>query len=205
MGKVASADMWWLRFCTWSRAQLCREPMRDVPFSGDAAMSSAQVFFTLIILANAVFIGVETQYYIDHPDNARWDFFYVTASFTALFVFELIMRILAYGKKVFCSSDDWMWGWLDLTICITSVLQLTDDFSVLTQQDAGESSTNSSVRAFRIIRVARILRAVRVVRVLRFVTALRTLVMSIFHTLKALFWALVLLFLIVYVFATLLL
>ena len=33
----------------------------------------------------------------------------------------------------------------------------------------------------------------------------RTLVMSIFHTLKALFWALVLLILIVYVFATLLL
>ena len=36
-----------------------------------------------------------------------------------------------------------------------------------------------------------------------FVTALRTLVTSIFHTLKSLFWALVLLFLIVYVFANL--
>eukprot|EP00439_Symbiodinium_sp_Y106_P036461 s2504_g4.t1 len=96
-----------------------------------------------------------------------------------------------------------MWGWLDVTICITGVLQLTDDFYLLTQHGDGDSSTNSSVRAFRIIRVARILRAVRVVRVLRFVTALRTLVMSIFHTLKALFWALVLLILIVYVFATL--
>ena len=41
-----------------------------------------------------------------------------------------------------------MWGWLDLTICITSVLQLTDDFSVLTQQDAGESSLlNLSTRS----------------------------------------------------------
>lgn len=162
-----------------------------------------EVFFTLIILSNAIFIGIETQHYIDYPDDARWDFFYVTVVFTTLFIFELIMRVLAYGRKVFCGSDDWMWGWLDVTICITGVLQLTDDFYLLTQHGDGDSSTNSSVRAFRIIRVARILRAVRVVRVLRFVTALRTLVMSIFHTLKALFWALVLLILIVYVFATL--
>ena len=38
-------------------------------------------------------------------------------------------------------------------------------------------------------------------RLFRFVMALRTLVTSIFHTLKALFWALILLFLIVYVFS----
>jgi len=42
---------------------------------------------------------------------------------------------------------------------------------------------------------------VRLMRIFRFVLALRTLIYSILHTLKALFWALVLLFLIVYVFA----
>ena len=42
---------------------------------------------------------------------------------------------------------------------------------------------------------------VQVMRVFRFVMALRTLVTSIFHTLKALLWALILLFLIVYVFS----
>ena len=38
------------------------------------------------------------------------------------------------------------------------------------------------------------------VRIFRFVMALRTLVTSIFHTLKSLFWALLLLVIIVYVF-----
>ena len=42
------------------------------------------------------------------------------------------------------------------------------------------------MEAFRIIRITRILKTVQVVRVFRFVMALRTLVTSIFHTLKAL-------------------
>ena len=48
----------------------------------------------------------------------------------------------------------------------------------------------SSLKAFRIIRITRILKTVQLVRVLRFVVALRTLVTSIFHTLKSLVWAL---------------
>lgn len=115
------------------------------------------------------------------------------------------MRIGAGGKRVFFSNE-WMWGWLDLVVVVTSVWQLVNDALILYSEDAGRSgsaTTLSSIRAFRIIRVARILRAVRIVKVLRFVTALRTLVTSIFHTLKSLFWAMVLLVLIVYVFAAL--
>ena len=59
------------------------------------------------------------------------------------------------------------------------------------------------IKAFRLLRVARIAKAVRLMKIFRFVTALRTLVTSIFHTLKSLFWALMLLFLIVYVFGIL--
>ena len=43
-------------------------------------------------------------------------------------------------------------------------------------------------------------RIIRVLRIFRFVLALRTLVQSTIHTLKSLFWALVLLGLIIYVF-----
>ena len=54
-----------------------------------------------------VILGSPSRHYIDYPDDARWDFFYVTVVFTTLFIFELIMRVLAYGRKVFCGSDDW--------------------------------------------------------------------------------------------------
>lgn len=47
------------------------------------------------------------------------------------------------------------------------------------------------------------MKTAQVIRVLRFVMALRTLVTSILSTLKALFWALLLLFLIIYIFALL--
>ena len=61
----------------------------------------------------------------------------------------------------------------------------------------------SSLKAFRIIRITRVVRTVRLIRLFRFVLALRTLITSIFSTLKSLFWALILLALIVYVFAVL--
>ncbi|CAE7880335.1 CACNA1H [Symbiodinium sp. KB8] len=160
---------------------------------------------TLAVLANAIFIGFETQHAIQYPGSLPPGFFFTQAAFAAIFTVELLMRIGAGGKRVFFSNE-WMWGWLDLVVVVTSLWQLVNDALILYSEDAGRSgsaTTLSSIRAFRIIRVARILRAVRIVKVLRFVTALRTLVTSIFHTLKSLFWAMVLLMLIVYVFAAL--
>lgn len=70
------------------------------------------------------------------------------------------------------------------------------------QRGEGLSSI-TGFRVFRLIRMTRIVKAIRLMRIVRFVSALRTLVSSIVHTLKALFWALVLLGFIVYVFAVL--
>ena len=75
------------------------------------------------------------------------------------------------------------------------------EFPCLSQHTQFFLKFSRTVKAFRIIRITRVLKTVQVVRVFRFVMALRTLVTSIFHTLKALFWALILLFLIVYVFS----
>eukprot|EP00435_Cladocopium_sp_Y103_P005192 s4394_g1.t1 len=88
-----------------------------------------------------------------------------------------------------------------------------------------DASSDSSIigqvceEAFRVIRITRIVKAVRLMRIFRFVMALRTLetktmgpvkglewmlITSIMHTLKSLFWAMVLLVLIIYAFAVLL-
>ena len=64
-------------------------------------------------------------------------------------------------------------------------------------------SSITGFKIFRILRLTKIVKVVRLVRIFRFVSALRTLVTSIAHTLKALFWALTLLAVIVYVFAVL--
>jgi len=61
----------------------------------------------------------------------------------------------------------------------------------------------STLKAMRIVRLTRILKTAQFLRIFRFIMALRMLVQSILGTLKALFWALLLLVLIIYVFAVL--
>ena len=54
---------------------------------------------------------------------------------------------------------------------------------------------NSNLRALRLLRVGRLFRVVRIIRVVKFFRSLRTLVHSLVGTLRALFWALLLLLL----------
>jgi len=65
-----------------------------------------------------------------------------------------------------------------------------------TMQDAANAGT---MRALRVMRLVRIVRALRVQRLISLVDGLRTLVYSIVVTLKSLFWAIVLLTIIMYV------
>lgn len=69
---------------------------------------------------------------------------------------------------------------------------------------AGMAQQNmSNIRIVRIVRITRLIRIFRITRIMRFVRALRTLVYSILCTLKSLIWAMLLLFLIMYVFGIL--
>mgnify|MGYP002803551089 FL=1 len=160
-------------------------------------------FFSLVVILNSVFIGFEVEFSIQTPP-VRSEFMQVCQySFTGLFALELLLRIVAFGCGLFW-SDDWMWAILDVFIVLTSFWEIVVEVANSQGGVQMESIAGvSSLKAFRIIRITRILKTVQLVRVMRFVVALRTLVTSIFHTLKSLVWALVLLSLIVYVFAVL--
>ena len=88
---------------------------------------------------------------------------------------------------------------LDCFIVATSVWDvLVDILTALLDENGFESVSGlSTLKAFRVVRVTRVLKIAQLLRIFRFVMALRTLVQSIFHTLKALVWALLLLLLIV--------
>ena len=57
--------------------------------------------------------------------------------------------------------------------------------SNFTNQGFDSVSGLSTLKAFRVVRVTRVLKIAQLLRIFRFVMALRTLVQSIFHTLKA--------------------
>ncbi|CAK9081955.1 Sodium channel protein type 10 subunit alpha [Durusdinium trenchii] len=164
------------------------------------------IFFALVVLTNSAYIGVEVQYSMSQPSEAELLPFHIIGTFyTILFTAELIMRIWAYGVKSFFCDEDWAWSLLDFFIVATSLFELVSFILQVVSNISGSTNMSgiSSLKAFRIIRLTRLLKTVRLMRIFRFVLALRMLVTSIFHTLKSLFWALVLLLLIVYVFAVL--
>lgn len=96
-----------------------------------------------------------------------------------------------------------MWAALDVFIVATSLWEVfVDTWYAIVGDEGGLESFGglTGLKAFRIVRITRIVKTVRLMRIFRFVLALRTLIHSIWHTLKSLFWALVLLLLIVYIF-----
>lgn len=157
-------------------------------------------FFAAVVLLNAIYIGIEVEVEIRNPNQVYAAMAVLQTGFTVLFAIELIVRLCAGGLRIFW-GEDYMWCLLDLFIVLTSTWEI---MMVLLQGELAAGPMGvTSLKALRIIRLTRVFKTAQVMRIFRFVIPLRTLVRSIMHTLKALIWALLLLFLVVYVFAVL--
>ncbi|CAJ1454346.1 unnamed protein product [Effrenium voratum] len=161
-------------------------------------------FFAVIVVANGIFIGLDTSYQAQNPNTRLPSLRIISYVFAAFFTCELCLRICA-ERRLFLQSEDWAWNALDVFIVLSSLWDVIVDIveAVMQSQNVDSIAGMSGLKSFRIIRLTRLLRTAQFVRIFRFVMALRTLVTSIIHTSKALVWALVLLLLIEYVFAVL--
>lgn len=166
-----------------------------------------ELVFGMCILANSFYIGLTTDWSARHLYSEPPEvFFYVEIVFTACFAIELMLRLINEGPKQYCiASSERHWAWLDTVIVVTSVIEAFSEIALrLSSSSASSSSDGASTSQFRIVRILRITRLVRIVRItriVRFVRALRTMVHQLLSTLKSLFWAVLLLFLIIYLFA----
>ena len=157
-----------------------------------------EAFFAFAILSNSIFIGVEVHYAAHNAGKLLPSaFVYVDQTYAALFLTELVLRVLSEGKPFFWSSPNVAWNYLDVLINITSVLNLVSYLSSMGQDADSETfKTSGNVRIIRILRLTRVIRVVRIVKIVRFIRALRSLVHSIFGTMKVLLWSVLLLFMI---------
>jgi len=156
-----------------------------------------------VVLSNSVYLGVQLEYHAVVRDPAHWayvSFLIVHVMYAILFTFEVCLRLIADGLKEYLWSTEWHWNWLDVFVVSSSWIELVID--VLTPGTDGRG-TNSNFRLMRLIRVGRLFRVVRIMKVVRLFRSLRTLVQSLVGTMKALFWAMILLFLIIYIFGIL--
>eukprot|EP00439_Symbiodinium_sp_Y106_P036229 s3556_g4.t1 len=157
------------------------------------------LFFALVIISNAVYLGIRVETMDPRFPPPQASTLPVQLTYGIVFSLEVILRLFAAGPGEYVCGSDWAWNWLDVAVVVSSWTAIVIDF-VYEGSDAGVSS---SIRMVRIIRASRLLRILRTVWVIRFIGALRTLVASLVDTLRSLFWALLLLFLIIYVFGIL--
>lgn len=154
-----------------------------------------EVCMSLLIISNAIFVGVEVEYSAqfktaDHPEAFWW----IAVFYCVTFTIELALRVLAEGSG-FVYKTNWRWNFFDSIIVAISLLELA-------MGDLAEKAAQQ-VPSIRIIRMARVVRVLRIARVMRQFRSLRVLVHSVFNTLRSLMWTLLLLGVILFVFAIL--
>ncbi len=161
------------------------------------------VFITVLILVNVILLGVEVDVAAALPDGEEvptW-FGVTNAVIVVFFVLEIGLKVYGLGYREFWCGPDWVWNALDFFIVSVSVMDVSLD---LLQKMLSSTMNTGHLRLTRAIRLARAVRGVKVVRVFRYITALRTLALSIVSTMGSLFWTLALLMLIFYFFAVVL-
>eukprot|EP00929_Paragymnodinium_shiwhaense_P006953 TRINITY_DN11090_c0_g1_i1.p1 TRINITY_DN11090_c0_g1~~TRINITY_DN11090_c0_g1_i1.p1 ORF type:complete len:508 (-),score=108.52 TRINITY_DN11090_c0_g1_i1:149-1672(-) len=169
------------------------------------ASAAFEGVFTFVLISNSIFIGIQANYVITHPSQDFPDSIKIGSHvYAGIFFIELCIRFAAAGpRRFFTSRRDVMWNLLDLFCVSVSIVEIFLEILYTVSDDAADSQSMESVRILRILRVSRLFRTLRVARLIRFVRALRTLVYSIVCTLKTVFWAMILLLLIIYVFGLL--
>lgn len=156
-----------------------------------------ELFFCGIILANAVTVGLEVEYQsIGRAGNQA--FAVTRILFSLAYIAELVLRFAAFGCVAICRSEMRWWYRFDLLLVIFSLPEIYFDILTVAIESEVTHSTGS-LRVLRIIKVSRLARTFRVPRLIRFIAQLQILVASIQHSVRALFWALFLLLMIMYI------
>ncbi|CAE8654975.1 unnamed protein product, partial [Polarella glacialis] len=143
-----------------------------------------QIVMALLIVCNAVVIGLET----DLPTAMHWDTF--ENAFLAVFTIELILRMCLIGCQEFLHPyhPEFCWNLLDFLIVACGCIDV-----VVAKLRGHGSSPIATV--FRIVRLLRIL---RIFKIVRFLKQLYMLAFGFVIALEAVFWVSVLLTIILY-------
>jgi len=157
------------------------EIFRCVDNRKDLVSGILQGFVIMLILANAIVIGLET----DNNDAFNWDL--VENIFLAAFTVELVVRMHQNGcHNFFKLRDNSELTWNVLDFCIVAAGIFNVCLSLLL--DDTKVSDKKDTTLFRVVRVVRLLRVLRIVRIVRFLKQLYLLAYGFMEGTMAVFW-----------------
>jgi voltage-gated sodium channel len=151
---------------------------------------SFDLLCAFMIILNSALIGYEIDWRtMSDSEPPHTDIInYVCAAF---FFFELVLRMLVETPRgFFLMSENRSWNTFDFALVAMSFVDI-----LLTDIVSGSVSQG--------LRTLKMLRIIRVCRVFRFFAELSQLAMMIVDSIKSLCWALIMLFIVIYVFAIL--
>eukprot|EP00439_Symbiodinium_sp_Y106_P065924 s447_g10.t1 len=113
----------------------------------------------VIILANAVSVGLEVQYSLQSGEDTGW-MYWLDFSFVMIYILEFLVRLLAWGLRK-CFSDPWCL--LDFALVCVGVLSLIAQPLGLQVKELESLLVVRSLRLVRLIRALRLLKQFRTV------------------------------------------
>lgn len=143
----------------------------------------------LTVVANSIYIAYEANYHMATlgQQAVEFDETAVEICFLALFTMEIALRMFVH-RLYFFVNDDWLWNLMDTgLLCLAYV-----DQALLLGGAVGK------VGLLRLLRLARLF---RIVRVLRYLKEVRVMLVAILGSFLSLFWALLMLAVIIFMFA----
>jgi len=150
-----------------------------------------------VILLNAVAIGMSEDLMHD-----SWLWKVAEIGFTIFFAAELVIVVSKRGAVAHFFGVDWQWNWFDFSVVLMAVVDLAFTLAAVIA-DLGDDVHLSRFTIVRLARLARITRIVRLLRMKMF-KELTLMINGVIGGLRTLFWAFVLLLVLVYVLAVLL-
>lgn len=162
--------------------------------------ASSNTFFGLVIVCNAVFMGLETDLKtpvgndsLESPqdeDLGTWLFWFLVESiFLSIFTFELLLRVRASG----CMALRDPWNAFDLVLVSLGIMDTWCLHFVL------RDNALSVVTLLRVVRLVRLIRVLRILRLFRFIHELTLLAQGIIGACRALGWSLLLITIVLYI------
>ncbi|CAJ1370282.1 unnamed protein product, partial [Effrenium voratum] len=144
-----------------------------------------------IIVMNTLAMGIAVDNY---PASPAWA--YLELFFALCYLLEFHVKVRHLGLRGYFCGQDARWNIFDFFCLLLSVSDVMLVFLVM----AG--AVNFSIGSASVIKVARLARLLRVIRTLSFdiFADLRLILLGVLSGLRVLFWAIVLLLLLIYVF-----
>eukprot|EP00747_Dinoflagellata_sp_TGD_P160453 gnl/TRDRNA2_/TRDRNA2_177983_c0_seq1.p1 gnl/TRDRNA2_/TRDRNA2_177983_c0~~gnl/TRDRNA2_/TRDRNA2_177983_c0_seq1.p1 ORF type:complete len:774 (-),score=148.33 gnl/TRDRNA2_/TRDRNA2_177983_c0_seq1:291-2612(-) len=147
----------------------------------------------LVVLANAATLGAQTDYTARNVvEDSPLVFRIIEVIFCGIFVTELCIRLVVYGGSLFI-KEDWKWNVFDCLVVGLQILEQVFQLVLSSQDGRPNPAIWTAMRFLRLGRIA------RVVRVMRLNSELRSVVLSMMDSFKALVWTAFFLFLLMYI------